>query len=55
MSLISDVRLFPVMLMVLYVCACVRYAIAGDTGRVVYWFAALLINYAATFMIGGHK
>lgn len=43
---------FPILLIVLDLCASVNYAWSGDSGRAVYWTAAAVITYAATFMIG---
>ena len=50
--LISDPRFFPVVIMILFACAAIRYAIAKNWGQALYWGSALVLNIAVTFMIG---
>lgn len=50
MRLLADPRLFPVLIMALFACAAVRYAVAGNLLQAVYWFSALCLNGAVFFM-----
>lgn len=52
MRLLADPRLFPILSMILFACAAVRYALAGNWGQVTYWVSAIALNYAVTFMMG---
>ena len=52
MSLLRYPHIFPLLMCLLYVGAVVRYACARDWGRVLYWLAALQINFAATWLVG---
>lgn len=50
--MIKHPHLFPVVIMGLYAVTSIRYAIAGDWGRVMYWMCAMGITFSATFMVG---
>lgn len=38
--------------MAIYACACLRYAIGGEWGRVAYWACAAGITFSVTFLVG---
>lgn len=42
-------KLFPVLLIVLDVCASVAYAFDGDIRRTIYWFAAVVLTVCVTY------
>ena len=48
MSLLTDPRLFNYVLMGLYACAAVRWALHENWWQTQYWLAALWINLAVT-------
>lgn len=52
MKFLSSPHLFPVVIMVMYVATSVRYAVAKDWGRLMYWVCAAGITYSATFLVG---
>ena len=49
MQLFKDARFFPTVLIILDVCAAVRYGIAGDARRAIYWFAAGCLTTTVTW------
>jgi hypothetical protein len=48
---IKHPHFLPTCLIFIYMATCIRYGVARDFGRVVYWFAAALINIAATWLV----
>jgi hypothetical protein len=48
--LLSDPHLFPKIIVVLYACSSIRYGVARDWGRMLYWISAAMITVSATFM-----
>jgi type IV secretory pathway VirB2 component (pilin) len=51
-ALLMHPHAFPVFIIGIYALTCVRYALAGDYGRVLYWVCAAGITFSATFMVG---
>jgi hypothetical protein len=51
-GLLSDPRAFPAFILVLYAATTVRYAVARDWGRVMYWACAMGITFSAAFLMG---
>lgn len=50
MTIISDRRFFPTCLIVLDVCAAIRYAtIDGEWRRAIYWLAAAVLTATVTW------
>jgi hypothetical protein len=45
----SDRRFFPTTLIVLNVCASMRYVADGDIRKAVYWFAAAVLTTSVTW------
>jgi hypothetical protein len=43
-------KVFPVILVILDVCAAVAYGVSGEPWRCVYWLAAALISTSAIMM-----
>lgn len=43
------VRLFPIVLIILDICAGIIYGINGDFRRLIYWFAAAILTASVTF------
>lgn len=52
-AMLTHPHAFPVFIMGMYGVAAVRYAVAGDFGRVMYWLCAAGITFSATFLVGG--
>lgn len=52
-ALVTSPRFFPCVMLGLQVCAAVRYTFARQTGPALYWFSAVGITYAVTFLMGG--
>lgn len=53
MSILLSTKFFPIVIMILFACAMVRYAIDKNWGQAIYWASAIVLNYAVTFMING--
>lgn len=49
MSWLLDPRLFNYFICALFVCAMLRWAVAGHWGQTLYWFASVLITIAVTW------
>jgi uncharacterized membrane protein len=49
-ELLSDRRFFPTCLIVLDVCAAMRYSVIdGEWRRAIYWFAAAVLTFTVTW------
>lgn len=48
-KIISDPKFFPSILILLDLCAAVRYIPTGDFKRAVYWFAAAVLTWSVTW------
>jgi hypothetical protein len=46
---VSDSRFFPTCLILLDVCAALRYGIDGDVRKVIYWAAAAALTTVVTW------
>lgn len=46
--MIFDARVFPVILIVLDILACIAYAFEGDWRRTIYWLAAAVLTVSIT-------
>jgi hypothetical protein len=47
----NDPKLFPKIIIVMYLLSSVNYARFRDWGHCLYWFAAILITISVTFLI----
>lgn len=45
----SSTKLFPVLMILLSVCAAIRYGVAGDVRHCVYWTASAVLISSVTF------
>lgn len=50
MKLLTDPRLFVYVIMALYACSCIRFAVAGKWPDAAYWFFALGLTVVVTFL-----
>ena len=51
MSWISDPKFFPSLMIALSVASCIRYAMADDIGKAIYWGAAATLTLSVTYMM----
>ena len=49
LALLLDPKIFNYLILTLFLCASVRWTIAGSWGDALYWAASFLINVAVTW------
>ena len=52
--LIEDPKIFSYVILVLYTLNSSRWVYARNWGQALYWFAAFLITFSVTFLVGAH-
>lgn len=49
--MLRDPRLFPVVILALYTCSMLRYALARNWPQALYWLCAFGLTFLVTFVI----